>query len=109
MFPGLKDLQSLCVCDQDPTGHLKKLLSTGIPEKYSRQGSPGAENFLFGNAVLSFTDLNNGSLYRSSLSLPSSGPNALRHLLFYSAENKLTTSAHLTWQRFTVGEIEESP
>ena len=54
---GLKDLQALCVCDQDPTG--EKLLPTGIPEKYSRWGSPTAENFLFDNVGLSFTDLNN--------------------------------------------------
>jgi hypothetical protein len=54
---GLKDLQELCVCDEDPTD--KKLLPTGIPEKCSQQVSPGSENFLFGYAVLSFTDLNN--------------------------------------------------
>ncbi len=54
---GLKDLQDLCVCDDDPTG--TRLLPTGIPEKYSDRGSPYDENFLFGNAGLSFTDLNN--------------------------------------------------
>ena len=54
---GLKDLRALCVCDKDPTG--KKLLPTGIPEQYSEKGSHYAENFLFGNAGLSFNDLNN--------------------------------------------------
>ncbi len=53
----MKDLQALCVCDRDPTG--KKLLPTGIPAEYSQKGSPYAENFLFGNAGLSFKDLNN--------------------------------------------------
>ena len=53
----MKDLQALCVCDRDPTG--KKLLPTGIPAEYSQKGSPCAENFLFGNAGLSFKDLNN--------------------------------------------------
>ena len=54
---GLKDLQALCVCDEDPTG--KKLLPVGIPAEYSERGSPYAENFLFGNAGLSMNDLNN--------------------------------------------------
>ena len=54
---GLKDLQALCVCDEDPTG--TKLLPTGIPEEYSEKGSPYAENFMFRNAGLSLTDLNN--------------------------------------------------
>jgi hypothetical protein len=65
---GLRDLQALCVCEEDPTG--KKLLPTGIPEKYSSQGSPGAENFLFGNAGLSFTDLNNRGIVAFSLKWP---------------------------------------
>jgi hypothetical protein len=54
---GLKDPQTLCFFDQDPTG--TKLLSTDIPEKYSKEGSPCDENFLFVNAGLSFVDLNN--------------------------------------------------
>jgi hypothetical protein len=53
----LKDLQALCVGDEDPTG--TKLLPTGIPAKYSERGSPSAENFLFGNAGLSMNDLDN--------------------------------------------------
>jgi hypothetical protein len=54
---GLKDLQALCVCDEDPTG--TKLLPTGIPAEYSERGSPYVENFLFGNAGLSMNALNN--------------------------------------------------
>jgi len=65
---GLKDLQALCVCDQDPTG--EKLLPTGIPEKYSRWGSPTSENFLFGNAGLSFTDLNNRGIVAFTVKWP---------------------------------------
>ena len=53
----MKDLQSLGVCDKDPTG--EKLMPTGIPAEYSEKGSPYAENFLFGNAGVSFKDLNN--------------------------------------------------
>jgi hypothetical protein len=54
---GLKDLQAMCVCDEDPTG--TKLLPTGIPKIYSEKGSPYAEKILFCNAGLSFTDLYN--------------------------------------------------
>jgi hypothetical protein len=50
-------LEIICICDDDPTG--TRLLPTGIPEKYSERGSPYAANFLFGNAGLSLTDLNN--------------------------------------------------
>ena len=32
---GLKDWQTLCVCDKDPTG--TKLMPTGIPEQYSER------------------------------------------------------------------------
>jgi len=64
----LKDLQALCVCEEDPTG--TKLIPTGIPEEYSRKGSPYAENFLFGNAGLSFTDLNNKGIVVFTVSWP---------------------------------------
>ena len=65
---GLKDLQALCVCDQDPTG--TKLLPTGIPEKFSVHGSPCAENFLFGNNGLSFEDLNNRGIVAFTVKWP---------------------------------------
>ncbi len=44
------------MCDTDPTG--TNLMPKGVPGEYS-EGSPYAENFLFGNAGLSFKDLNN--------------------------------------------------
>ena len=47
----------MCVCDKGPTG--KKLLPTVIPEQYFEQGSPYGQNFLFGNAGMSFNDLKN--------------------------------------------------
>ena len=65
---GLKDLQVMCVCDQDPTG--EKLLPTGVPEKYSQHGSPSSENFLFGSAGLSFADLNNRGIVAFTVKWP---------------------------------------
>ena len=65
---GLKDLQALCVCDADPSR--EKLLPTGVPEKHSRYGSPSAENFLFGSAGLSFTDLNNRGIVTFTVKWP---------------------------------------
>ena len=63
------------MCDEDPTG--TKLLPTGIPEEYSQKGSPYAENFLFGNAGLSSTDLNNKGIVVFQV-VPSNGQSARR-------------------------------
>ena len=64
-------LQALCACDRDPTGK-NQLLPTGIPAEYSEKGSPYAENFLFGNAGLSFKDLNNKGIVVFSVKWPKS-------------------------------------
>jgi len=47
-----------------------QLIPTGIPEEYSQKGSPHAENFLFGNAGLSFADLNNKGVVVFTVSWP---------------------------------------
>ena len=65
---GLKDLQALCLCGEDPAG--TKLLPTGIPEEYFQKDSPYAENFLFDNVGLSFTDLNNKGIVVFTVKCP---------------------------------------
>ena len=61
-------MQAQCVCDKDSTG--KKLLPTGIPAEYSERGSSYAEDFLFGNAGLSFKDLNNKGIVAFTVKWP---------------------------------------
>ena len=57
---GLKDLQALCKCRDDPTGAV--LLGFGIPPAESEQGSPHSQEWLFSQPGLSEDDLNNKNI-----------------------------------------------